>query len=351
MPKFGRALLLSLFLFLPLLQSCSPGYSNYCVQGVEEFVADSYLIKEGKSGILELQGWCWEDLPEGAMCEYRDLIEEDDILNIAVYHPGRPDLMQTVQRLNETIGFRVIDGLVNIPDLEEVPLSGLTLREAREEIQLRFRQQIQGIDVFVSYRDRLSRRIEFLGMCGASVLPVDGKMRLFEALSLARIPVTANLHMSYVVRDGCPLSVDMHRLIVHGDMCQNIVMHAGDKVFIAPPETARITVMGEVYRPVPVNLPIGHIPLQEALVAAGGIRFTGDRQRIQVIRSGVPDPRIYVLSWEHIIHLPNESLLLMPGDTVYISEKPITSWNRFISQLLPSFTGLQTGYTAYNILK
>jgi polysaccharide export outer membrane protein len=31
----------------------------------------------------------------------------------------------------------------------------------------------------------------------------------------------------------------------------------------------------------------------------------------------------------------------MPGDIVYVASKPITEWNRFISQLLPSFTGLE----------
>jgi polysaccharide export outer membrane protein len=89
--------------------------------------------------------------------------------------------------------------------------------------------------------------------------------------------------------------------------------------------------------------------LREALVSAGGIPFTGDKRHIQVIRGNLQCPKIYVLSWEHIVHLPNDSLLLMPGDTVYISEKPITQWNRFIEQLLPSFQGLFTGYQVYNI--
>jgi polysaccharide export outer membrane protein len=29
----------------------------------------------------------------------------------------------------------------------------------------------------------------------------------------------------------------------------------------------------------------------------------------------------------------------MPGDIVYVAAKPITEWNRFISQLLPLFGG------------
>ena len=332
-----------------IMQGCRPNHYNYCVQGVDDFVCDSYLIREGKNGILELQGWCCDELPCDAMDEYDDYVEEDDILNIAMYHPVRRDLTESVEKINNSVGFRVIEGKVNIPDIEEVEVTGLTLTQTRRKIQQRLREEIQDIDVFVTYRDRLARRVELAGMVGLSTIPVDGKLRLFECLSQAKIPTSANLHMSYVLRDGCPLPVDLHHLFFHGDMCQNIVMHGGDKIFIAPPEAARIHVMGEVGRPIPVPLPFGYMPIQEALVAAGGIPYTGDRQNIQVIRAGVPDPKIYVLAWDHIIHLPNESLLLMPGDTVYITEKPITRWNRFISQLLPSFSGLNAGYGAYRL--
>ena len=74
---------------------------------------------------------------------------------------------------------------------------------------------------------------------------------------------------------------------------------------------------------------------------AGGIPYTGDKSVIQVIRGNILRPKVYTLNWEQILHLPNDSLLLMPGDTVYIAAKPITEWNRFIEQLLPSFGGVQ----------
>lgn len=320
--------------------------------GADEFVIDSYKIRQGKLSILELEGKEIEDLPENAMDEYRDVIAEDDILNIVIYHPSRKDLMESIQFVNETMGgFRVSKGRVEVPDGPPVEVAGLTLEEAREELQKKYREQIQDVEVFVSYKDRLSRKVELTGMVSTATVPVDGKIRLYEVIAKAHIPPTANLFMSYVVREGCPIAIDLHKLINEGDMCQNIVMRGGDKIFIANPADSTVMLMGEVGMPRAVNLPYGFMSLREALVSAGGIPFTGDRRHIQVIRGNLQCPKIYVLSWEHIVHLPNDSLLLMPGDTVYVSEKPITQWNRFIEQLLPSFNGLQTGYNTYGIIR
>jgi polysaccharide export outer membrane protein len=133
----------------------------------------------------------------------------------------------------------------------------------------------------------------------------------------------------------------MIKLLKEGDMQQNIVMRGGDKIYIAEPSASSLMVMGEVIRERVVNLPTGSMSLRHALAEAGGIPFTGDKSYIQVIRGNIAKPKIYTLSWEHVIHLSNESLLLMPGDIVYVAAKPITEWNRFISQLLPSFGGLE----------
>lgn len=344
MPFIFHILIACLF----LLTGCSPRCHDYAVMGADEFVMDSYQIRQGKFSILELEGKEVYCLPPDAMNEYRDVIAEDDILNIAVYHPTRKDLMESIQFINETVGgFRVYQGCVDLPDISQVRVAGCTLDEARAKLQLKYREQIHDVEVFVTYKDRLTRKVELAGMVMTPTVPVDGKIRLYEVIAKAHIPPDANLFMSYVMRDGCPLPIDLHQLINEGDMCQNIVMRGGDKIFIANPADSTVLLMGELRNPRALNLPYGYISLREALVAAGGIPFTGDRKQIQVIRGNLPCPKIYVLSWEHIIHLPNDSLLLMPGDTVFVSETPITQWNRFIEQLLPSFQGWRVGYDAY----
>jgi polysaccharide biosynthesis/export protein len=348
---FSFIMMYWIVLLLFLLSSCSRPCHHYEIFGADEFVMDSYKIRQGKLAILDMEGIDLGDLPCEAMEEYPDVIAEDDILNIAVYHPKRRDIMEAVQLINEQIGFRVSGGQVELPDLPPIDVVGLSLEDARQLIQSVYRGYIQDIEVFLNYRNRLSHKVELTGAVALPIIPVDGRIRLYEVLALARVPNNANFFKSYVVRDGLQLPIDLHKLINEGDMSQNIVMRAGDRLFIANPHDTTVLVMGEVASPRAVNLPYGFMSLREAIVSAGGIPFTGNRDCIQIIRGNLQNPKIYVLSWDHIVHLPNDSLLLMPGDTVYVSEKPITQWNRFIEQLLPSCIGLQTAYGTYQILR
>lgn len=264
-------LLLSLF----LSSCCHRPCHQYDLFGADEFVIDSYKIRQGKLAILDMEGIVIGDLPCEAMDEYLDVIAEDDVLNIAIYHPKRRDLMDAIQLINERVGFRVNQGKVDLPDIPPIEVINLTLDEARQKIQNCYRDHIQDVEVFLNYHDRLSRKVELTGAVSTPVIPVDGKIRLFEVLAIAQVPNNANFFKSYVVRDGVQLPIDLYKLMNEGDMSQNIVMHGGDRIFIANPSDTTVMVMGEVGSPRAVNLPYGFMSLREALVSAGGIPFTG----------------------------------------------------------------------------
>jgi polysaccharide export outer membrane protein len=143
-----------------------------------------------------------------------------------------------------------------------------------------------------------------------------------------------------MVRDNSLVAVDFYKLLKNGDMSQNIVMRGGDKIYIAEPSATTLMVLGEVGKERVVDLPSGFMTLRQALAEAGGIAATGDRAFIQVIRGNILHPKIYTLHWQHVIALPSDSMLLIPGDIVYVAATPITEWNRFVSQLLPTFIGI-----------
>jgi polysaccharide export outer membrane protein len=308
--------------------------------GADEFVLDSYKIREGKFSILEMEGRPSEELDETFLDEYQDKIHEDDILFVIFYNLKRQDLATLVSGISSTVGFPVVDGKVTLPNLSPITVAGLTMEEARQTIQKHYNQEVRDTEVFLSYKERVVRKVELAGLVAMPSVPVDGKIRLFDVLARARVPPEANLFKSYLIRDTELLPVDLHKLLKQGDMQQNIVMRGGDKVYIAETSAASMMVMGEVNCARSIALPCGYLSLRQALAEAGGIPYTGDKSYIQVIRGNIANPKIYTLNWEHVMHLPNDSLLVMPGDIVYVASKPITEWNRFISQLLPSFSGL-----------
>ncbi len=330
-------MVLSLF-----LAACSnTPYKGSEAVGADEFVIDSYKIKEGKFSILEMEGQPLVTLNPELLEEYTNTVEDGDSLKVALFHPSRSDLVNAVRSIGEEIGYPVSGGKITLPELMPIKIIGLKLGEARDKIQEAYDQEIDEIEVFLSFAKRKQKKVELAGMVSQSTLPVNGKLRLFEVLAEAKVPSNANFFKSYLVRGGQPLPVDMNRLVKEGDMSQNVVMHGGDKLYIAETSASTLMVMGEVRQERVIDVPNGSLPLRSALAMAGGIPFTGDKRVIQVIRGNILRPKVYTLNWKHVMRLSSSSMLLIPGDIVYVAATPITEWNRFIQQIFPTLTGIE----------
>ena len=135
-----------IFLFLILLTSCSnPPYKGRDVLGADEFVMDSYRIREGKFCVLQMQGKDYSALDPELLHEYKDVIHEGDVLQIAIFHPTRTDLVASVQLIGQTLGFRVIDGKLWGPgalDMKAGVAMALTALEMLSEADLLKREVI-----------------------------------------------------------------------------------------------------------------------------------------------------------------------------------------------------------------
>jgi polysaccharide export outer membrane protein len=336
-------------IFLFLASCTSPVYQN-TTYDVEEFIADSNQINRGKQSILELEEREETPCPSKHFDAFEEMMIDGDELTIALYYPSRPDRVATLEMINKTTGFRVCDGSICLPCFSKIEVEGLTLREVREKVQAVYCTQLPQAQIFVNFKKRYERQVQIIG-ASTSMITVRDQMRLSEVLAKAKISFDANLFKSYVMRDGQQLPLDLYKLIHEGDESQNIVMRGGDQIFIANSGDATLMVTGEVPRPQVIPVPYGFLSLREAVVKAGGIPFNGDKGCIQVIRGDFTRPKIYCLKWKDITHLPNQSLLLIPGDVIVISEKPITQWNRFINQAQPSATGMGNAYSVYQIFK
>lgn len=233
------------FFCLLFLVACSKTYVGNDVCGADEFVLDSYKIREGKFAILEMGGVSVDDLD---VCE--------DVL------PG------------------------------EVTLVGRV----------------------------------------AKTIFVDGKTRLYDVL--AKFPEKVNLFKSYLLRENKRIPVDLGQLIEEGDMSQNILMQGGDTIYLADERAASLFVVGAGGFQKEVFLSKGSMPIRKALGAAGDLPYLNDNPVIQVVRALMPKPKIYTLDWEHICCLPDESLLVMEGDVVYVASTISSKWHRLVSVLV-----------------
>lgn len=323
------------FQLLLLIGCASPSYQNTTFD-IECFAADSQKIAQGKYAILEL-----DSFNETPTCSKEERIIEGDILAITLHCPGRPDRVEKFETIAKRTGFPVINGKIVIPHLQSMEVEGLTLQECRDIIQSEYRQQLPSASIFVNFKKQKERFVRVIG-ARKTVIPISGRTSLSEVIAKAQIPSSANLFKSYVMRGDEQLAIDLYKLIHEGDATQNIVMQSDDCIFIAHLTDATVLVTGEVRQPLVIPVPYGFISTREALSIAGGIPFTGSRGCIQVIRGEPICPKIFAFSWKEMFAYPNSSLLLMPGDIVFISEKPITQWNRFVNQLQPSGDCMQT---------
>lgn len=105
-----------------------------------------------------------------------------------------------------------------------------------------------------------------------------------------------------------------------------------------------VYIIGEVGSQARFALPFENTAvLADALLESGGVTAaTGNPGQIYVLR-GAPDPRDFASITALHLDASNATnfllatrLELRPGDVIFVAEQPITSWNRVITQILPS---------------
>lgn len=342
--KLIRTCMVPVF-FILILSGCVPHIYEGTTYGIDEFIADSSFIASGQLINLQSNDGCNNDdasLNIDPILDFQDLIIEGDILFVQLYYPERPDHVQAFNLINDQIGFSVSEGSICLPHLGIVEVIGMPLSQAQEKIQQLYFKELKTGQIFVGFKTRKERQVQIIGS-GTSMVSIKGGARLSEVLAKADLSPHSNLSRSYLIRNNKRLPIDFYKLIHEGDASQNIILRGGEQIFIAKPDEVSVMVMGEIRKPHIIPIPYGSVALLEALAITKGILFTGDQSHIYVIRGEINRPKIYDLAWEELIRQPNRSGLLMKGDVVVITEKPITQWNRFINQLQPSITCLQSG--------
>jgi polysaccharide export outer membrane protein len=152
---------------------------------------------------------------------------------------------------------------------------------------------------------------------------------------------TADLYPAYVAQGNVKLPIDMHALLVNGDLSQNITLASNDLIVVPSSATENAFVFGAVGKPGLVQFEAGHLSLLQALSVADLDlpNYTSARlSDVRVIRSAGRDGEFIVVNADLILQGKAASFDLEPGDIVFVPPTPVASWNQVLDMLLPSLT-------------
>jgi polysaccharide export outer membrane protein len=266
----------------------------------------------------------------------------DDTISVTVYL--HPELTVPVQGVSSTSGGALItsDGTVELPLIGSVHLGGLTLVQAQALLTKSYSEYVNDPKVAIELQSAQSLRYYLLGaFADPGVKYPVHQMTLLEALALGGTVdiATADLYQAYVAQGSVKLPVDLHALLINGDLSQNVLLASGDAIVIPSSASENAFVFGAVGKPGPEPFQSGSLSLLQALASAGMdlTNYTNARlARIHIIRAQGRSAEFLIVDARAIMDGKATSFALEPGDIVFVPPTEIATWNEVLNQLLPS---------------
>ncbi|MEW6765790.1 MAG: polysaccharide biosynthesis/export family protein [Pseudomonadota bacterium] len=246
---------------------------------------------------------------------------------------------------------RPVDALGNlfVPYAGNIHIAGMTTAEARQLITERMARYIDSPQVDLVVTKYASQRFTVIGEVqdpGVKIL-ANQPINILDAIASAKgYTDIADQRRLTVVRDGQQHQLDMTGLMARrGEDLARLYIKAGDVIHVADKSDQKVYVLGEVNRPMPVDITTHGLTLTDALGVVGGVsQIFSDAGSVYVVRAtdGTGEKaRLYHLDANSPTALVvADNFRLQPRDVVFVGAASVTRWNRVISQLLPSLTTL-----------
>ncbi len=265
-----------------------------------------------------------------------------DTLDILVWN--RPE----ISRKNVVVA---PDGLISVPRVGQVNVTGMGLGEVEEIITTRLARNYETPEVSVSIREFNNNKAFVLGrVVKPGVVNFPGEGTLLEALALAgglpHIGKETFLTRCAIIRGSeTVIWVDLRDLLDYGNMSLNARIMNNDVIFIPEAEDETVFIMGEIEKPGPIHLRRG-LTIVDAVMRAGGYTDHADLEKIFVLRPDNGKGRIKRVNLKRMLETGDmeENYALRDSDIVYVGPRGMRRFNYALEQILPtlkvlSFTG------------
>ncbi|MBE9137569.1 SLBB domain-containing protein [Nodosilinea sp. LEGE 07088] len=315
----------------------------------------------------------------GSMPLQSDLTAELD----AAYRLGIGDVVAVSLFGIEGYGGQIIvlqDGTINLPQIGQVFVAGLTFAEAEAALTTYYSRYVQQPRVTVSpvtlrpVRVAISGEVRRPGSYTVQRPQEDVRSNnsfdarfptLTEAIAQAG-GITADANISEVVlrrttgyNQKQTSTYDLWELIQSGDLSKDVVLQGGDEIFIPTavattpqqasdladanfaPDTINVYVAGEVDNPGQIQVPL-NTSLNEVLLNAGGFNNRANNQTVDLIRldaNGTAQKIQIAVDFTRNVNDANNPIL-RDRDVIVVDRSGLTVFGDTTNTLLSPFTNI-----------
>jgi len=272
-----------------------------------------------------------------------------DEIKITIY--GNPEDSTQATALGEIFGHAVDEnGEINIPLIKHVKIAGMTRKEVTALLEEKYTRYIKNPHVMfdiVKYESKFYYVTGSVKNAGKHSIKVN--TNLLEAVA-SMIPNAedGSIEYIYLKRGETVLPVSISDLATGAVDYSKYYLQDGDTFYVPAPSANRAYILGEVKKPGAFEIKTGNYTMLDLVADAGGLNppFSSEG-RIYMVRQTANKHLLVQLSFNEIFSGKAGAIKLMPGDRVYVSPTALTSYNRIIQQLLPTFQMLYTGTLLY----
>lgn len=264
-----------------------------------------------------------------------------DVVQVVIWeHPELTTPLGQYQQAGQVVSQ---DGKLFYPYAGEIQAAGLTADSLRKEITTRLSNKIltnPQVDVKVvgynSLRAFVFGKVVHPGFVSFNDIP----MTLPEALNrVGGFTSDADVSNVRLRRGGSVYTIDYLNAFNAGIPLDRILLQPGDQLWVPSMDDQNVYVLGEVGKSGSLHIRNGHISLMEAVANAGGLQATTASARSLYVIRNTADKRI------DVYHLDAKNAMafaladrfpLQPRDIVYVDASGLATWNRIVSQILPT---------------